>query len=100
MRLARGRNPASARRRGCPLTRSCRTLKRTAHAAGTESKHDFASPVMREPSSIESARDEELDRALRLLRRGVDPARILDELSRRLMNKLIHAPTKALREAG
>jgi glutamyl-tRNA reductase len=55
---------------------------------------------MRGPSSIESARDEELDRALRLLRRGVDPARILDELSRRLMNKLIHAPTKALREAG
>jgi glutamyl-tRNA reductase len=55
---------------------------------------------VREPSSIESARDEELDRALRLLRRGVDPARILDELSRRLMNKLIHAPTKALREAG
>ena len=42
----------------------------------------------------------ELDRALRLLRRGEDPACVLDELSRRLMNKLIHAPTKALRGQG
>lgn len=29
--------------------------------------------------------------------RGADPARIFDALSRRLMNKLIHAPIKALR---
>ena len=49
--------------------------------------------------SIENARGHELERALRLLRRGQDPARILDQLSRRLMNKLIHAPTKALRQA-
>jgi len=33
---------------------------------------------------------------LRVLRRGEDPARVLEELSRRLMNKLIHEPTKAL----
>jgi glutamyl-tRNA reductase len=49
--------------------------------------------------SIDSTREEELYRALRLLRRGEDPARIIDELSRRLTNKLIHAPTKALHEA-
>ena len=45
-------------------------------------------------------RQSELDRALRLLRRGAHPARVLEELSRRLMNKLIHAPTKALRDAA
>ena len=49
--------------------------------------------------SIDSTREEELYRALRLLRRGEDPARIIDELSRRLTNKLMHAPTKALHEA-
>jgi len=52
---------------------------------------------MRNPSTSERARSDELDRALRLLRRGGDPARVVDELSRRLMNKLIHAPTRALR---
>jgi len=41
---------------------------------------------------------EELDRALRLLERGREPAGVLEELSRRLMNKLLHAPTKALLE--
>jgi glutamyl-tRNA reductase len=45
-------------------------------------------------------RQHELDRALNLLRSGAEPARVLEELSRRLMNKLIHAPTKALREAA
>jgi glutamyl-tRNA reductase len=54
---------------------------------------------MGNPPSIDSTRHEELDRALRLLRRGDDPARIVDELSRRLTNKLLHAPTKALHEA-
>jgi glutamyl-tRNA reductase len=49
---------------------------------------------------VDRARGAELERALRLLRRGENPARILDELSRRLMNKLIHAPTTALREAA
>jgi hypothetical protein len=53
---------------------------------------------MRKPISIERARDEELDRALRRLRRGEEPARVLDEFSRRLTNKLMHAPTKALRD--
>jgi glutamyl-tRNA reductase len=54
---------------------------------------------MRKPPSIESTRHEELRRALRLLRHGEDPARILDELSRRLTNKPLHAPTSALHEA-
>ncbi len=48
------------------------------------------------PDTTETVRREELDRALRLLERGRDPAGVLEDLSRRLMNKLLHAPTKAL----
>ncbi len=55
---------------------------------------------MRKRRSVDRARHHELDRALRLLRRGEDPARVLEELSRRLTNKLIHAPTRALRDAA
>ena len=38
----------------------------------------------------------DIERARRQLARGADPARVLDELSRRLMNKLLHAPLRAL----
>jgi glutamyl-tRNA reductase len=46
------------------------------------------------------AREHELERALRLLKRGREAAEVLEELSRRLTNKLLHAPTRALREKG
>jgi len=49
--------------------------------------------------ALESAREQELRRAMGLLRRGEDPVRVLHELSRRLTNKLLHAPTRALQEA-
>ena len=38
----------------------------------------------------------DIERARRQLERGADPARVLDELSRRLTNKLLHAPLRAL----
>lgn len=47
---------------------------------------------------MEDARRRELERALRLLRSGRDAAAVLEELSRRLTNKLLHAPTRALRD--
>ena len=40
----------------------------------------------------------ELDRALRALARGEDPATVLDALSQGLTNKLLHAPTQALKK--
>jgi len=46
----------------------------------------------------DEARREELERALRLLARGEDPAQVLDALSQGLVNKLMHAPTQALNE--
>jgi len=48
----------------------------------------------------EQARREELERALRLLRRGDDPASVLEALSQGLTNKLLHPPTQALSETA
>ena len=49
---------------------------------------------------VEQARRTELERALRLLRSGHDVARVVEELSRRLTNKLLHPPTRKLREGA
>ncbi len=46
----------------------------------------------------EEARREEVQHALRSLERGGDPARVMEELSRALTNKLLHAPTEALKK--
>jgi len=46
--------------------------------------------------TAEAARRVELERALRLLERGIEPAQVFEDMSRRLTNKLLHAPTKAL----
>ncbi len=42
----------------------------------------------------------ELERARKDLARGTDPDRVLERLSNSLTNKLIHAPTMAIREAS
>jgi glutamyl-tRNA reductase len=46
----------------------------------------------------EATRQAELERALALLRAGKDPLEVIEALSLRLTAKLLHAPTKALRE--
>ena len=48
----------------------------------------------------ELVRDEEIEKAQRLLERGDSPERVLNELARTLTNKLIHAPSIKLKEAG
>lgn len=48
----------------------------------------------------EKLRDHELQRALRSLARGEDPAQVVAVLARGVTNKLIHAPTKGLKEAS
>jgi glutamyl-tRNA reductase len=45
----------------------------------------------------EETRRHELDRALKALARGEDPAAVLESLSQGLTNKLLHAPTQALK---
>lgn len=47
----------------------------------------------------ERARRHELERALKRLARGEDPQNVIDQLSRALTNKLLHAPTHALGHA-
>ena len=46
----------------------------------------------------DAARREELERALKALERGENAAQVLDALSRKLTNKLMHGPTQALTE--
>jgi glutamyl-tRNA reductase len=48
----------------------------------------------------EHARRGEVERALRLLQAGEDPAMVLEALSKGLTNKLMHGPTQALNEAA
>ncbi|GAM55999.1 glutamyl-tRNA reductase [Vibrio ishigakensis] len=50
--------------------------------------------------SAESVRDEVLQKSLQALAAGGDPEAVLLELSNKLTNKLIHAPTKALKQAA
>jgi len=49
-------------------------------------------------NQAEEARRAELERALRLLERGETPAQVMDRLSQALTNKLLHAPTQALKK--
>jgi glutamyl-tRNA reductase len=49
--------------------------------------------------AAERARRHEMEHALKLLAKGDDPARVLDQLSHRLTNKFLHAPTQALNRA-
>jgi glutamyl-tRNA reductase len=44
----------------------------------------------------DDARRHEVDRALKALARGEDPAKVVEALSRALTNKLMHTPTEAL----
>ena len=47
----------------------------------------------------EMIRSAELDKARRLLANGADPAEVLDQMSRALANKFLHAPSQALNQA-
>jgi glutamyl-tRNA reductase len=48
----------------------------------------------------ETIRDAELEKAKRLLANGANPAEVLEQMSRALANKFLHAPTQALNQAG
>ena len=47
----------------------------------------------------ESNRQQELEKAMRLLARGENPEKVLEAMSRGLTNKFLHAPTHALNQA-
>ena len=57
-------------------------------------------PVIRSlRDSAERMRRHVVEHALKLLAKGEDPASVLDQLSQRLTNKFLHAPTQALTQA-
>jgi glutamyl-tRNA reductase len=51
-------------------------------------------------SSVETIRDEEVERALASLKRGQDSVDVINTLARNLTNKLLHKPTKRLTQAS
>ena len=56
-------------------------------------------PLIRQlRDQAEEARRHEVERALKALARGEDPASVVETLSRALTNKLMHGPTQALSE--
>ena len=56
-------------------------------------------PLIRQlREQAEELRRQELERALKALARGEDPAALLESLSQGLTNKLLHAPTEALKK--
>jgi glutamyl-tRNA reductase len=60
-----------------------------------------AVPAIRElRGRAEAARDEALEEARRLLAAGHAPERVLEQLASTLTNRLLHAPSAALREAA
>jgi len=60
-----------------------------------------AVPLIRElRDSAERTRRNELERAMKRLAAGDAPEEIMAQLSSRLTNKFLHAPTQALRQAG
>ena len=56
--------------------------------------------IRRYRQSAAQLQHDELQRALQLLSQGHAPDQVLTELAHRLTNKLIHAPTEALRQAS
>lgn len=50
----------------------------------------------RAPRSPDDSRRAELERALRLLRAGKDATHVIEALSLRLTNKLLHTPLKSI----
>jgi glutamyl-tRNA reductase len=48
----------------------------------------------------EQLRQQELDKALRALAKGDDPEKVINQMSRGITNKLIHAPTTGLKQAS
>jgi glutamyl-tRNA reductase len=48
----------------------------------------------------DAVREQELAKAMSALRKGDDPAAVLEKLSRQLMNKMLHAPTIAMKKSA
>ena len=58
--------------------------------------HQFSNLIRRYREEAELTRQDLLEKAIASLQQGEEAEQVLQELSYKLMNKLIHAPTKAM----
>ena len=58
--------------------------------------HQFSNLIRTYRDNAEHARQQLLEKALNSLQQGENPEQVLQELSYKLMNKLIHSPTQAM----
>ena len=70
------------------------------HFMGWLRSLDAVDVIRRYRENAEQTRDEVLDYALRQIQAGKDPDAVMQELARRLTNKLMHAPCVQMREAS
>ncbi len=61
---------------------------------------DAADTIRAYRHKADRLREQELERAIKMLEKGAEPAEVLAQLARSLTNKLLHAPTTALRDAS
>lgn len=61
---------------------------------------DSVSTIRAYRQKAEELRDQELSKALKSLEAGTAPEQVLNQLARGLTNKLLHAPTARLKQAG
>lgn len=71
-----------------------------AHFMGWLRSLDAVATIRSFRDHAEQLRDQEVARAKRLLARGVSPEEVLAQMARALTNKLIHAPSAHMRQAG
>lgn len=61
---------------------------------------DVVSTVTALRSHVENLRDECMEKAKRQLAKGDDPAKVLQQFAHTYTNKILHSPTKKMRQAG
>ena len=61
---------------------------------------DAVDTITRYRSKLDEIREQELEKALAMVKRGVAPDIVLDRLARTLTNKVMHQPTVQLKRAG
>lgn len=71
-----------------------------AHFMGWLRSLDAVATIRAFRDNAEQLRDQEIAKAKRLLARGVNAEEVLTQLARTLTNKLIHAPSAHMRQAG
>lgn len=75
-------------------------VERSAQYLVQQREQGAADTLRRVRMRIESLRDAELARAQAEIARGVDPAEAMQKMARSLVNKILHEPSMALRQAA